>query len=169
MAWKKTRVPYNHPPCVICGGAVVRRDGELRCDFIKRRACGNECKRIVIAAERKQRGINHPSTIALKTATKICPSCGVEFRPREEEDLGRFNRRKTCGAVVCHRLVAGKAMYGHDMLVENERWWKPTQEIDFGAGFRDDARAAANHGNAVKLVRQPTAVATMIGNYGSAA
>lgn len=169
MPWKKALVPYDHPACVICGGAVVRRDGELRCDFIKRRTCGDQCKRIVVAAERKQRRCNHPSYLALATAEKICPVCEAVFKPMDGEHLNRFKRRKTCGSVVCNRTLAGRSTTKQEPMMENERWWAPKQEVDYGAGFRDDARAAANHGNAVKLVRQPTAVATMIGNYGSAA
>lgn len=162
------RVPFNHPPCVVCGGEVKRGVIELRAAYVKRKTCGEQCKRIYVANERKQRGLNHPSTIALQTATKICPVCGVEFKPFDYEHLSRFKRRKTCGEVTCHRTVAGRAAWGRDTLLENQHWWRPTQEVDFGAGFRDDARAAANHGNVVKLVRQPTHVATMVGHYGSA-
>lgn len=99
---RPTRYPadYQHPPCLACGEAVERREGEVMSDWVGRRCCSRSCgsrasgrPRSDAAAERFAAAErNHPP----------CTECGAPvLHTRAKEPIHRYLERQTCGKPAC--------------------------------------------------------------------
>lgn len=142
-----------HPPCIVCGGPMLRRPSDLKTEFRRRTICSSECR------GRRAAAVNASRPVVLKVYPHPpCTECGGPIVRRDGETMRRFKAR-TCCCPVCSHAKGSKAQAG---IVRGFGTGWPAQTEDSGISGQCFAHhnLALRGSGVIKLDRPPTHIPT---------
>lgn len=98
------KAPYEHPPCVVCDGPVVRRIGEGSAKWRARMTCREVCRYIRSGQKTKALSAKRDAEMA-----KPCLACNRLMKRRATEGRERFAGRVACSQTCQGRVYSMRA------------------------------------------------------------
>ena len=98
------RGAYEHPPCVVCDGPVLRRIGEGAAKWRARLTCRETCRYVRSGEKTKALSAARDAEVA-----KPCAACGRLMKRRATEGRERFANRVACSQTCQGRVYSLRA------------------------------------------------------------
>jgi hypothetical protein len=148
-----------HPPCVICDGPVLRKEGELRKVWRNRKTCSPEClsklrARLVIETNARIKAAHREK--ALLQPHPPCIVCAGPVTCRDHEDPSQWQRRKTCSPACVDKLREPKKKPKPTKKQRpNFKSAKPAKQITIPAGHVETVEEALARGLIITRIENP--------------